>query len=333
MAWRPPSHRPTAVLAPPRRASKEAAEEEYRRLLYVGMTRAEDRPDRLRLARIETPEKDCWYDLIAGGLEGILTETEADGGRKLWQLKNEPTVLGETSSAKSAEVAAASLPDWAIKPAPPERRPPQLLPSRIGLRAGGGAPGTIEQPPLGPRALGDNKRFSRGRIVHTLLQYLPSVDAADREQAARAFVAVRGAELDPAVRVEIVAESLAIIGDPGFSPLFGPGSLGEVPLVARLGDGENAVELSGQIDRLAILDDGLLILDYKTNRPPPSEPDRVAPGYIAQLAAYRLALRGMFPNLPLRAAIVWTDGPKMMEIPSTLLDTAERRILSAERQP
>ncbi len=59
----------------------------------------------------------------------------------------------------------------------------------------------------------------------------------------------------------------------------------------------------------------------------------MAPGYIAQLAAYRLALRGMFPNLPLRAAIVWTDGPKLMEIPSTLLDAAERRILSAERQP
>jgi ATP-dependent helicase/nuclease subunit A len=99
-------------------------------------------------------------------------------------------------------------------------------------------------------------------------------------------------------------------------------------LVARIGEGPDALELSGQIDRLAVLDDALLILDYKTNRPPPSEPGQVALGYIAQLAAYRLTLRGLFPDRELRAAIVWTDGPKLMEIPSTLLDDAERRILA-----
>jgi len=101
--------------------------------------------------------------------------------------------------------------------------------------------------------------------------------------------------------------------------------------VARLGEGEGALELSGQIDRLAVLDDALLILDYKTNRPPPLAPEQVAPGYIAQLAAYRSGLRALFPDRALRAAIVWTDGPKLMEIPSTLLDKAERRIL--ERSP
>jgi ATP-dependent helicase/nuclease subunit A len=53
----------------------------------------------------------------------------------------------------------------------------------------------------------------------------------------------------------------------------------------------------------------------------------VALAYVAQLAAYRAALRLMFPGRALRAAIVWTDGPKLMEIPSILLDRAERRIL------
>jgi len=100
-----------------------------------------------------------------------------------------------------------------------------------------------------------------------------------------------------------------------------------VPVVARFDEGDGARDLSGQIDRLAILDDALLVLDYKTNRPPPSTPDDVAPGYIAQLAAYRAALRLMFPERTLKAAILWTDGPKLMEIPSTLLDLAERRIL------
>jgi ATP-dependent helicase/nuclease subunit A len=201
------------------------------------------------------------------------------------------------------------------------------MPSRLVAASSPAPEGAGEQPPLGPKALAENRRFSRGRLVHTLLQYLPEVSPANRLRAAETFVALRGADLPAEMREEIVHESLAIVEDARFAPLFAPGSLGEVPVVARIGVGEQARELSGQIDRLAILGDALLILDYKTNRPPPQEPGEVAEAYVAQLAAYRMALRDMFPARALRAAIVWTDGPKLMEIPSTLLDDAERRIL------
>ena len=128
---------------------------------------------------------------------------------------------------------------------------------------------------------------------------------------------------------EIVAESLAIVRDASFAPLFQPGSLAEVPVVARIG----GYDLEGQIDRLARVDGGLLILDYKTNRPPPRTLEEVAPAYIAQLAGYRQALKGLYPGLPLRAALLWTDGPRLMEIPSTSLDDAERRLLRRAQQP
>jgi ATP-dependent helicase/nuclease subunit A len=161
------------------------------------------------------------------------------------------------------------------------------------------------------------------------LQHLPEVEPADQERAARAFVAARGAELAQSLKDEIVAESLAIVRDPSFAPLFQPGSLAEVPVIARIGD----YDLEGQIDRLAIVEDGLLILDYKTNRPPPQTLDQVAPAYVAQLAGYRAALKGLFPGRPLRAALLWTDGPRLMEIPSTSLDDAERRLLAATHEP
>ena len=124
---------------------------------------------------------------------------------------------------------------------------------------------------------------------------------------------------------EIVAETLAIVRDPAFAPLFQPGSLAEVPVVARIG----GYELEGQIDRLAIVEGGLLILDYKTNRPPPKTLEEVAPAYIAQLAGYRHGAQGLFPGRALRAALLWTDGPRLMEIPSTSLDGAEQRIVAA----
>jgi ATP-dependent helicase/nuclease subunit A len=98
--------------------------------------------------------------------------------------------------------------------------------------------------------------------------------------------------------------------------------------VAQIGNAEDGFELEGQIDRLAILEDDLLILDYKTNRPPPATEGEVAQAYIDQLAAYRLALSKLFPGRRLRAALLWTDGPRLMEISSTLLDRAARDMLS-----
>jgi len=77
--------------------------------------------------------------------------------------------------------------------------------------------------------------------------------------------------------------------------------------------------ISGQIDRLVMTGDELLIVDFKTNRPPPSRPDDVAPLYLKQMATYRAALRQIFPNLPVRAFLLWTDGPKCMELPDELM--------------
>ena len=123
------------------------------------------------------------------------------------------------------------------------------------------------------------------------------------------------------------AETLAIVNDRRFAPLFDAASLAEVPVIARLGEGEEAPEVAGQIDRLALLDDEILILDYKTNRPAPERLQDVAPAYIAQLAAYRAALRGLATGRALRATLLWTDGPRLMEIPKDLLDAAEGRML------
>ncbi len=186
---------------------------------------------------------------------------------------------------------------------------------------------------LGPRALSADHRFARGRLVHALLQHLPEIDPEHQERAARAFVAGRGLGLAPELKEEIVAETLAIARNPSFAPLFRPGSLAEVPVVAKIGEGEDGFELEGQIDRLAILEDGLLILDYKTNRPPPKVVEDVAEAYIDQLAAYRLALKRLFPGRSLRAALLWTDGARLMEIPSTSLDSAEQRIVAAPAKP
>jgi len=298
--------------------------DEYHRLLYVAMTRARDRLYVCGWQGQKEPEKDCWYHLVRDGLDGHLVPVE-DGVCRSVSAQEKPA---EADDTKTEAYEPAPLPDWALTLAKPERVHTRLAPSRLALNAEGDGAFGPEQPPLGPSALAENMRFARGRLVHALLQHLPEVAPSDQEQAARTFVAARGAGLPDALKDEIIGETLAIVRDERFAPLFQPGSLAEVPVVARIGEGEDRFDLEGQIDRLAILDQDLLILDYKTNRPPPSTPDEVSQAYVDQLAAYRLALSGLFPGRTLRAALLWTDGPLLMEIPSTLLDVAERDMLS-----
>jgi ATP-dependent helicase/nuclease subunit A len=297
--------------------------EEHNRLLYVAMTRARDRLYICGWSHKDAPEKCSWYKFVESGLQGLLTEEDGFDGETVRRLVSKQTIPVKTSDCAAAGTEPGPLPAWASTPAAPERSRELLTPSGLGALMGDPDSRYAEQTALGPKALADDRRFARGRLVHTLLQHLPQVPAAEQERAARAFVAARGQELSEDLREEIVSETLAIVQAPRFLPLFQSGSLGEVPVVARFGDRD----LSGQIDRVAVLDDALLILDYKTNRPPPSTLEDVAPAYIAQLTAYRAALMHIFPDRTLRAAIVWTDGPKLMEIPSTLLDDAEHRIL------
>ena len=87
-------------------------------------------------------------------------------------------------------------------------------------------------------------------------------------------------------------------------------------MVAVLGDRA----ISGQIDRIVVLPDRVLIVDYKTLRPPPAGADDVPAAYLHQLAAYRAAVAAIYPGRPVEAAILWTDGPILMPIPAALLD-------------
>jgi ATP-dependent helicase/nuclease subunit A len=113
-----------------------------------------------------------------------------------------------------------------------------------------------------------------------------------------------------------------VLEDPRFGDLFGADSRAEVPIVGRISASGRAVAISGQVDRLAVTPGGVLIADYKTNRPAPRRLHDVPPGYVRQLALYRAVLARIYPDRSVRAALVWTDVPDLMEISGQALDQA-----------
>ena len=315
-----------ALLWPPRRglfeqvaeqerdAVVQRRDQEYRRLLYVAMTRAEDR---LYICGWHTKNKapeQCWYNLIQTGLAEKAVEVEdiylAEAGETA-----SSTVLQLTSlqSAKieekqySRELVYDDLPDWAGEPPAADPLPPSpLTPSK---------PEDEEPAVMSPLESDDGARFKRGRIIHNLLQTLPEMTLANREDALKSYLAREAHELTEAQQLEIADEIQTVLNDPDFAPLFGPGSRAEVPLI-----GEVAGQImSAQLDRLLVTDKEILVVDFKTNRPPPSDPDKVAEIYLRQLAAYRLALQNIYPDRRIRCALLWTVGPHLMPLTSDQL--------------
>ncbi|MGI9403377.1 MAG: PD-(D/E)XK nuclease family protein, partial [Hyphomicrobium sp.] len=158
---------------------------------------------------------------------------------------------------------------------------------------------------------------------------LPTLAKAGWDKAAREFIAMRGADFSPRVRNSIVKEALAILNAPEFAALFGPHSRAEVPIVALIPNPKSKgppLKLIGQIDRLVDLGNEILIVDYKTNRPPPMTVEGVAPAYLFQLAAYSLALSAIYPGRPVRAALLWTEVPRILQIPADVVDTYSSRL-------
>jgi ATP-dependent helicase/nuclease subunit A len=326
------------------KARVAAAEtEERNRLLYVALTRARDRLYVAGFEGVRAPPADCWYNLVKEGLADRLQEVEAPDGRKVWQLRSAQAAAPAAGKARTAAaLEAPPLPAWARTAARPEPILVQpLVPSRLApLEAADAAEGghghaparrrrQIEPAVLSPAQLADDSRFLRGNLAHALLEHLPEVPQRGWAAAADAFLARHGAQLSQKARRQIAAEVLAILQDPALAPLFGPGSRAEVPIVAELPapDGQGpALRLNGKIDRLVATATYVLILDYKTNRPPPADPSSVADAYLFQLAAYRLVIAQIFPGLRTEAAILWTDGPRLMRMPAERLDSFERRL-------
>jgi ATP-dependent helicase/nuclease subunit A len=293
-----------------RAASRQRHDEERRRLLYVAMTRAEDRLYVCGWQKQRAPADGSWYRLVEAGMKDLAgTQTVPIEPYPSPGLRfvSPQTAAVETAAAKAVG-DVSGLPDWARRPPPPEPTPPKpLAPS---------APEDPEPPARSPLAAEDSLRFRRGRLVHRLLQSLPQLPASVRAAAGRRWLGRKGQRLTAAEADALVAETLAILDDPALSPLFGAESRAEVPVTGVIG----RHVVSGQVDRLVALPGKVMVIDYKTNRPAPSDPAKVAPLYLRQMAAYRAVLRLVYPGRPVECHLLWTEGPRLMALPDGLLN-------------
>ncbi|WP_119167187.1 double-strand break repair helicase AddA [Algihabitans albus] len=322
-AWAPRRSVEDSVTAAARRRLEIAGQDEYKRLLYVALTRAEDR---LYVCgyetRTHTPE-DCWYKLCekawtatAERIAFDFTETTASG----WSGPGLRIAAAQTAMP-APEVPLLAPPDrippdwilpaWASRRPLAEPSPPRpLTPSRP----------SAEEPALrSPLSDDGGQRFARGRAIHRLLQSLPDLPPEARAEAAKRYLSAQALSFAGEGIEALTAEVLAVLDHPDFAALFAPDSVAEAPIVGLIEGADGPEAVSGQVDRLCILPDKVLVVDFKTNRPAPESLVDVAPIYLRQMALYRAILARLYPDRPVETALLWTDGPRLMPLPETSL--------------
>jgi ATP-dependent helicase/nuclease subunit A len=283
---------------------------EHWRLLYVALTRARDRLIVCGAQHGNATSgaaQNAWRTAVEEAMTKLGAhncETPFGDGLRL----GAPLKLD--AKAETANAARpVEKPAWLYAPAPGAQQRAAATPSGMKL---------MDAMLLSPRGDG-SKRFRRGRLIHGLLERLPDVAPARRPEAAQAWLKRQGVKQDEAEA--FAREALSVIDDARFAAIFTGASRAEAPIVGEA----SGRPVRGVVDRLAVDDTSVMVLDYKTDRPAPPDAESAPDSYVLQMALYREVLRKIFPQKAVRCALLWTEKPLLTPLSDAQLDDAFAR--------
>lgn len=315
LIWSPRKDCDIAPSAQARLMAQAKAHEEHRRLLYVALTRAQDRllvtgywygPDGDAATGYH---EDSWYALCRNAMEQLPARALEDGVLE-YGAAARPLRDGEAAPRGSTGADPAPVPQWALRAPRPD-----VVTRRLTAPTSLLGPRTRVVAPFDPKR---EARLKRGRLIHSLLQYLPELPLAARHAAGAAFLASER-ELTKAQKAEMLKSAEAILNDPALAELFQPGGRAEAAVIGTSRKLPDDLVINGRVDRLVVTPSRVLVIDFKTDQPAPDDVSEVAETYITQMAAYAAVLESAFPGREVVAVLCWTDGPKMMRIPPEML--------------
>ena len=307
--WSPRKADDDPITALAREVHVSETQHEYRRLLYVAMTRARERLYICGWTGVNGSDEGCWHDLVSAGLAEMAEHAETGSDTPILRLAHDGPARNDEGGGGFVSAQVGPVPDWARTSAPKESSPQRLSPSKLEDESAVFPPGGSS----GQAAL-------RGTLVHRLLQTLPDLPEEKREQAAAKYLANFATGFSTAEQKELADETLKLMALPEMVELIGAAGRAEVPIAGTVEIKGEQVRLEGRADRLAIVGETVWILDYKTNRPAPADVDKVSKSYLRQMAGYRELLRQIYPRFDVQSALVWTHGPHVMVLRQEDLD-------------
>ena len=302
--WSGSQKQDNALCSQLREAEKIKSYQEYIRLLYVAMTRPEDELYICGAQNKNKPPKNCWYNVVREALSDDAESIDIGEDIPLLRISSQQTAPMPSYSANKTIETATALPAYFTTPAPEEKAlPTHVAPSRADID--------------------DNKPLSdaqyaamiRGTFTHLLLEQLPLLSPAQQIDYAKNAAKPYNVVLSDTEIYTIIQATQAVLKHPDFSALFSSDSRAEVSVSGEI----NGQIVSGQIDRLVIKDNVVLIVDYKTGDTPPETPESIPVAYLKQMALYAALLRQIYPDHTIRTALLWTKTLTLMSLSENLL--------------
>lgn len=271
--------------------------DEYRRLLYVALTRAEDRLYIAGYTKEKNPKQESWYKLLENNISSNVPLRDEDKRIVYYVEQKNPFKPARKESNLETQTKDYR---FLLCPAPVENP----LAKPFAPSHDDNDETEITASPLED----EGKFYARGTAMHKLLQYIPNVDCCYRQKAALAFVQKELPDFSASELNKMVSEVLNLCSK--FPEIFQKNSLAEVPIIGEVG----GKIVSAKIDRLIVLPDKILVVDYKTNRPAALTKDEVPDLYVKQLSAYKSLIAKIYPSKDIETYILWTNTCHMMEI-------------------
>lgn len=325
IAWSPNKEADCQVLSEARKKARELEADEHRRLLYVALTRAEERLYIGSFYGSANAPEGCWSKMIEAALpKEEMRQVPAFWGETEFILRREwPENLNGWNPVGTPERQANLLnsgrpeqtPTWLFaKAAEEELDPKPVHPSNALMpspQQGEGSASNYER----------EKALQTGKLAHALMQFLPNVAVTNRRSAAASFLDHYAADLEPLEKIALIKQTNAILEWTELAPLFAPGSRAEVAIFGKVSAAfGKEISVSGKVDRIAETADTVYFADYKYGILFDSE---VTPrSYVLQMALYRAVLVKLWPKKQLKALLVWLSGPRIVELTDRQMDLA-----------
>ena len=294
--------------------AKEKTKEEHKRLFYVAMTRAADEMYITGVSTAKEVNAESWYSYAEQTMEALssqkdqphVTYDENESGIHYGLYENH---IFEDEDKKVQSSSMEEKPSWIHESAKEEREISKILKPSLGEVIVENE--TVISPLSNFARPKHDPRFHRGNIIHALLEFLPNVTHEDRSTKLSNYLAQKHLDLSEAEQKEIHNEVIGLLNTPKFKDVFGPDARAEIPVTGILEDG---TKITGQIDRLLVTDTDIVIVDFKTNRPPPTKVEDVDKLYRDQLRAYKTIIEKIYPHRSVRCGLLWTNTATLMEI-------------------
>ncbi len=311
---------------------KRQAEEEYNRLLYVAMTRA---ADRLVVCgyRGKRENSESWHAKVWNALQdssNCKSASFGDGAEEWdgleWRVAQPPVELGETDLIETS-APEAHLPDSLFRPLPKQiDLPKPLAPSGAGALIEDEEPATFGASNLFGDTRDNNHAAKLGQAVHRLFQQLPDMESSTRRDAAMRYL-TKALSFLTADECQGLCDSVfRILDDPALAPLFGDNAQAEASIMGVMTLGTQKFAVSGRIDRMAVLDNRVIIADFKTNRVPPENEEAIPYEHAAQLAIYHEILRPLYPQKRIECSLIYTANSRCFTLSNQAIEESLARL-------